>query len=95
MPGNGDEMKIWTEKGKQKVHKHYLTMFLREAYALYLDSCLNDDERCSFTTFSNLQLTNILLMGNSPLHTNANAKSMKTFFLKLEAMGLIYDSAWW
>ena len=44
---------VRAEKGKQKVRKH-LTMFLKEAYALYLDSCVTDDERCSFTTFSNL-----------------------------------------
>ena len=51
------EMKCQSEEGKQKVYKHYLTMFLKEAYALYLDSCVTDDERCSFTTFSNLQST--------------------------------------
>ena len=45
-----------------------LTMFLREAYALYLDSCINDDEKCSFSTFHSLQPKNVLLMRNSPLH---------------------------
>ena len=52
MPGKGDEMTIWTEYGKQKVRKHYLTVFLREAYALYLDSCINVE--CSFSTFHSL-----------------------------------------
>ena len=66
MPGKGDEMTIWTKNGKQKVRKHYLTMFLREAYALYLDSCINEDEKCSFSTFRNLRPKNIMLMGSSP-----------------------------
>ena len=68
MPGKGDEMTIWTENGKQKVRKHYLTMFFREAYALYLDSCINEDEKCSFSTFRNLWPKNVLLMGNYPSH---------------------------
>ena len=93
MPGKGDEMTIWTEKGKQKVHKHYLTMLLREAYALYLDSCVTDDERCSFTTFSNLRPKNILLMGNSPSH-QCKCQIHENLFLKLDALGLTCDSAW-
>ena len=68
MPGKGDEKTIWTKNGKQKVCKHYLTMFLREAYALHLDGCINEGEKCSFSTFHNLQPKNVLLMENSPLH---------------------------
>ena len=34
VPGKGDEMTMWTKKGKQNVCKHYLTMF-------YLDSCVS------------------------------------------------------
>ena len=41
MAGEGNEMTIWNENGKQKVQKHYLKMFLREAYALHLENCIN------------------------------------------------------
>ena len=72
-------MTIWTENGKQTVLKHYLTMLLREAYALYLDSCINVDEKCSFSTFCNLWPKNVLLM-ETLLCTYVNAKFMKIFF---------------
>ena len=44
MAGKGNEMAIWNENGKQKVHKHYLKMFLKEAYALHLENCIKEDE---------------------------------------------------
>ena len=95
MPGKGDEMTIWTQNGKQKVLKHYLTMFLREAYALYLDNCINVDEKCSFSTFCNLWPKNVLLMENSPLHQCKCQIHENLFFFNYEAMGLTYDSSWW
>ena len=94
MPGKGDEMTIWNENGKQKVHKHYLTMFLRETYALYLENCINEDEKCSFSTFRNLQPKNVLMMGNSPSH-QCKCQIHENLCLKLEAIGLTYDSSWW
>ena len=94
MPGKGDEMTIWTVNGKQKVCKHYLPMFLREAYAFCLDSCIKKNEKCSFSTFCNPQPKNVLLMGNSPLH-QCKCHIHENLFLKLEAMGLTYDSSWW
>ena len=45
---------IYTMLGKQKVRKHHLTMFLREAYAFYLDICINEGEKCSFSIYHNL-----------------------------------------
>ena len=53
MPSKGDEMIIWTENDTEKVCKHYLTMFLRATYALHLDGCIDEDEKCSFSTFCN------------------------------------------
>ena len=88
-------MTIWTDNGKQTVLKHYLTMLLREAYALYLDSCINVDEKCSFSTFCNLWPKNVLLMENSPLHQCKCQIHENLFFFNYEAMGLTYDSSWW
>ena len=95
MAGKGNEMTIWNENGKQKVHKHYLKkMFLKEAYALHLENCINEDEKCSFSTFCNLQPKNVLMMGNSPSH-QCKCQIHENLFLKLEAIGLTYDSSWW
>ena len=35
MPGMNDFMTVWTDYGKTKLRKHYLTLFLREAYHIY------------------------------------------------------------
>ena len=94
MPGKGDEITIWTENSKQQVCKHYLAMFLREAYAFYLGSYINEDEKCSFSTFRNLQPKIVLLMGNSTFH-QCKCQIHENLSLKLKATSLTYDSSWW
>ena len=51
IPGNGDEMTVWDDNGKHKLQKYYLTMYLKEAYAIFLESCENEDDGCSVSTF--------------------------------------------
>ena len=66
IPGKGDEMTVWDDNGKHKLQKYHLTMYLKEAYAIFLESCENEDDRCSVSTFCNLNPKNVLLLGNSP-----------------------------
>ena len=66
IPGNGDEMTVWDDNDKHKLQKYYLTMYLKEAYAIFLESCENEDDRCSVSTFCNLNPKNVLLLGDSP-----------------------------
>ena len=66
MPGKGDEMTIWTVEGRKRVWKYFLTVNLKEAYALYLESCEKDDDKCSFSTFCNFRPKNVLLLDESP-----------------------------
>ena len=66
IPGKGDEMTVWDDNGKHKLQKYYLTMYLKEAYAIFLQSCENEDDKCSVSTFCNLNPKNVLLLGNSP-----------------------------
>ena len=47
MQRKGDEIAIWTEEGTKRVRKYFLTMYLKEAYALYLKSCEEDDDKCN------------------------------------------------
>ena len=76
MPGKKDEMTGWLEEGRKRVHKYYLTMYLNEAYALYLRSC--DDEKCSFSSFLTInQKVFYSYMTLQNINTNEN---MKTFF---------------
>ena len=66
MPEKGDEMTIWTEGGRKRVWKYSPTMYLKEAYALCLESCEEDDDKCSFSTFCNFCPKNVLLLDESP-----------------------------
>ena len=94
MPGTGDEMTICTEEGRKRVWKYFLTMYLKEAYALYLESCEKDDDKCSFSTFCNFRPKNVLLPDESPKQ-QWKCQIHENFFLKLEAMGIYYEKDWW
>ena len=39
IPGKGDEMTVWDDNSKHKLQKYYLTMYLKEVYAIFLESC--------------------------------------------------------
>ena len=47
MQRKGDDIAIWTEEGTKRVRKYFLTTYLKEAYAPYLESCEEDDDKCS------------------------------------------------
>ena len=94
MPGKGDEMTIWTEGGRKRVWKYFLTMYLKEAYALYLESCEKDDDKCSSSTFCNFHPKNVLLLDESPKQ-QCKCQIHENLFIKLEAMGIYYEKDWW
>ena len=87
-------MTIWTEEGKQKLRKYFPTMYRTEAYALYLETCETDEEKCSFSAFRSLRPKNVLLLGESPKEP-CKCTIHETLFLKLEAIGCDYESSWW
>ena len=60
MPEKEDEMTIWTEEGRKRVRKYFLTMYLKEASALYLESCEKDDDKFRFSIFCNFRRKNVL-----------------------------------
>ena len=88
MPGKGDEMTIWTEEGRKRVWKYFVTMYLKEAYALYLESCEKDDDKRSFSTFCNFSLKNVLLLDESPKQ-QCKCQIHENLFLKL------HEKDWW
>ena len=68
MPGKGDETTVWTDEGRKRLIKYYLTMYLKEACGLYLESCESDNDRCSFSLFCSFCPQNVLLLSDSPKH---------------------------
>ena len=68
-------------------------MYLKEAYALYLESCEKDDDKCSFSTFCNFCPKNVLLLDESPKQ-QCKCQIHENLFLKLEAMGIYYEKDW-
>ena len=66
MPGKGSDLTIWTEEGKKRIHKYFLTLYPKEAYLLHLKSCEKDDDKWSFPTFCNFCPKNVLLLDESP-----------------------------
>ena len=92
MPGMKDVMVVWTSDGKSTLRKHYLTMFLREAYKVYCEE--NPDDKVGLSTFCNLRPTNVLLLKDSP-SDQCKCFIHENFFMKLQALQKPYTSQFW
>ena len=57
-PGLQDEIFVWTEKGKEKVRKYYLTIYLCEVYAMF--KTVYPDSEIGFTMSTKLRPKNVL-----------------------------------
>ena len=65
MPGAKDEMVIWDEFGKQRLWKYYLTMYIREAYAVFKETRQEDEAMCSMSTFTKFKQKNALILSGT------------------------------
>ena len=45
MPRTADKIVIWDESGKNRLRKFYLTMHLKEAYAVVYSNTYSEEER--------------------------------------------------
>lgn len=71
------------EKGKKiTLRKFYLTMYLREAYAVFKDTY--PDMKLSFTVFKDEHPENVLLMKDTPYQ--CLCKIHENFLLKLKGI---------
>ena len=62
MPGAKDEIVIWNSAGKKsRERKYYLTMYLREACAVFKET-VADGEDCSFSVFCKLKPKNVVII---------------------------------
>ncbi len=64
MPGLKDEMTVWTNGKKERLQKHYFTMFLREAFSVFDET--HPEINLGFSTFCRLRPSNVLLLKNMP-----------------------------
>ena len=83
MPGLKDEMTVWKNGKKQRLRKHYLTMFLREAYAVFRK--IHPSMTIGFSTFCRLRTANVLLLKNTP-KDQCKCKTHENFRMKLKAL---------
>ena len=87
-----DLITVWTDTGKIKVRKYYLTTCLRESLKTFFD-LYSDEERAKFigfSTFDDLHPKNVLLLGSTP-RDQCKCMIHENLFLKLHAMDTIYD----
>ena len=95
MPGMKDLMTVWNDDGnKEKLTKHYMNMFLREAFALYREEFGNTEFDIQRSTFCSLRPRNVLLLNDTP-KDQCKCKTHENFFLMLEAMGISYCKNIW
>ena len=67
MPGMKDMITIWTDGKKVTLRRHYLAMFLREAYYIYCEQNRRDSEHgLAYSTFCTLCPNSVLLLASSP-----------------------------
>ena len=93
MPGLKDEMVIWINgKNTGKKRKYYLTMFLREAYAIFKLS--HPEPTVCFSKFCALRPKNVLLLKNTPMD-QCKCKHHENFILRLKGLNQVYDESWW
>lgn len=91
MPGTHDTMVIRDSNGKTTVRKYYLTVFVREAYAMFFES---HGPILKHTTFHRLRPQNVLLMQQTPRDV-CKCSYHENFQYQLKALGLNYDGSVW
>lgn len=87
-----DLITVWTDTGKIKVRKYYLTTCLRESLKTFFD-LHSDEERAKligFSTFGDLRPKNVLLLGSTPRY-QCKCMIHENLFLKLNAIDTIYN----
>ena len=87
-PALKDEMTVWTEAGKTKMRIYYLTMYLREVFAMF--KAENQDCEIWFFLFVSVRPKNVLLLKNQPLD-QCKCSIHENSYLLLNALGVNID----
>ena len=91
-PGLKDEITVWTEKGKEKMRKYCLTMYLHEIYGMF--KTLYPDSEIGFTMFTKFRPNNVLLLKNQS-KDQCKLYLPENFPLKLEVLRITFDATLW
>ena len=89
-PGKDDFVTVREKGEKLKKRKYYLTVFLREAFAMFKE--LNPDVKIGFSKFCELRPTNVLLLKETP-HEVCKCQIHEDFMYKLKGLGVSYDTS--
>lgn len=76
---------------KLKLKKYYLTMYLREAYAIFMEENLDE---VSFSLFCNSRPQNVLLLKDTPYY-QCLCQTHENFRLALHAVSINYEETFW
>lgn len=90
-PGIADTMVVRDVNGKETVRKYYLTMFIREAYANFVQ---NYGAIVKLSKFHSLRPKNVLLMKDTPSEVCKCLRHENLRF-SLLALGCSYDGSLW
>lgn len=88
MRGLNDLKTVWDDSRMKKRSKYCFAIFLREAHEVY---CQTQDNPVSFSTFCDLHPQNVFLL----LLHRFRCLIHENLFLKLDVIGILYDSSLW
>lgn len=91
-PGMQDEITIWENGIRKRVRKYYLTMHLKEAYALF--KAENQDLKIGYSKFCSFRPQNVLLMKDTPCD-QCKCKIHENFILLLKGLRITYNNDFW
>lgn len=92
-PGMKDEVTVWVKGVKERMRRYYLTMYLKEVHALYLER--HHDMHVSFSLFASWRPPNVFLLKDTPVD-QCKCMVHENFRLQLHALGIKYEyGSWW
>lgn len=91
-PGANDFVVVWENGIKKKCQKHYLTMYLREAFCIFNE--INPNIEIGFSKFCSLRPKNVLLMKDTP-SDQCKCITHENFMFKVKGLKQTYCNDWW
>ncbi|KAF2892249.1 hypothetical protein ILUMI_13926, partial [Ignelater luminosus] len=91
-PGMRDSIAVRKDGKKITLPRHYLTLFLREAFAIFKQDSPNI--KLGFSKFCSLRPDNVLLLKHMPLE-QCKCKLHENFAMKLKGLKITYSQKFW
>lgn len=91
-PGANDFVTVWKNGIKERRQKHYLTMYLREAFCIFKE--FNPNIEIGFSKFCSLRPKNVLLIKDTP-SDQCKCITHENFMYKVKGLKQNYCNNWW